>query len=111
MVTIEDINIHLEKRSTVPRVLYGIALVLILGIVCIFGYYVWVGMDESSTGDSTTTSRMSDADAAKLRAEIVASSAAPMPRDSYEKITQEIVSEQSSMSEADAQRLRAQLFE
>jgi predicted negative regulator of RcsB-dependent stress response len=46
MVTIKDIQTHLEKRSAVPRVHCGIVLVLILGIVCIFGYYVWNGVQE-----------------------------------------------------------------
>lgn len=107
----KDIEAHMQKRSEVPRVVYGAALVVVLLIVSLLGFYVWKGTVEKQPDPLPSPSRMSDEDAAKLRAEIMAGSAAPMPRESHAKIADELSAEKSEMSDADAARLRAQLFE
>lgn len=109
MVTLKDMQAHLEQRSPVPRLVYGLALVVLLGIVIFFGYYVWNGVQESNRiQEIPTRTRMSDEDAAKLRAQVMEGTTGTMQVEGREKIADELIGD-SEMSETDAARLRAQL--
>jgi predicted negative regulator of RcsB-dependent stress response len=46
MNAVRDIAICLEKRETLPRSVCGLVMLALIGVVGLFGYYVWNGAQE-----------------------------------------------------------------
>lgn len=46
MRTVQDLQTCLAKRETLPRSVCGLVMLILIGVVSLFGYYVWNGSHE-----------------------------------------------------------------